>query len=264
MKKKSLIFVVTLLCVTKLFSQSFTSYFNDGEVGENKNYIYFYKGDKKEVKGIVRVKSPFLGKQKVEADGVEYNISTVQFYKSGEDFYGNIYNATNRNSFARRILKGKVNYYESESAVYNAPAMGPNGQFMGGGGYSTRVDRYYNKGFGPMKKANYENLVVDLVDNQESLLLLQSYKKVRNREIFTYVFAAAATLGGLLTAFEGTGEMKSGYNFDTNRYETYEEKKIKPVNLTIGLLGLTTGIINYFTSKKKYRYLEDSIQVYNN
>lgn len=252
-----LVCLVGLLLGTTMFAQD-----SIPKVDESKNFLMFYGGGIKYVDGLIRTKSPFFKKSYFEVNDQKYDLASVQFYNNSGSFYGNTYQANGANVFAERILRGKVNYFEAITTGYSAPMMNANGQFSGGGSYSKK-SRYYNKGFGPLKKANYANLANDLVDNQESMLLLQRYNKVSNREVIIYVIAGIATVAGILTAGEKTGEQNENFNPSTGRYETQDEYKLKPVNLTIGLIGFTTCIVNYFKSKKKYDYLEDAIYMYN-
>lgn len=254
---KLLICLIGLFCVTGIYAQD-----SIPKIDESKNFLYFYGGLVNYIDGAIRIKSPWFKSSYFEVNGQKFDIGAVQFYKNGVSFYGNTFQANQRNVFARRVLKGKVNYYEGLTEVSSAPMMNANGMYMGGGSY-TKTTRYYNKGFGPLKRAKYQNLIEDLVDNQESVLLLQKYNKVRKKEILVYIISGIATVAGLLTAFEGTGEYEESYNFETNRYETTEKQNIKPLNLTIGLVGMITGTVNYFKSKKKYEYLEDAIYTYN-
>lgn len=258
MKKKILKSLLLLLIGTNVFAQD-----SIPKTDGSKNLLYFYGGKIKYIDGLIRTREPWFKSSYFKlSSGEEIEFSKIQFYNDGSGFYGNTKTANQTNSFAQRILKGKVNYFEELIEVSSAPMMGANGMWMGGGS-STKIRRFYNRGYGPLKKANYDNLVEDLVDNQESMLLLANYKKIRDRKVLIYVISGIASVAGLLTAFEGTGEYEESYNFETNRNETTEKYNVKPLNLTIGIVGIITGFVNYYKSRRNSEKLEDAIYAYN-
>ena len=100
--------------------------------------------------------------------------SDVKFYKNSEGFFANTMNLDfiERVGFAKRVVRGNINLFKEES-VSNTMMMGPNGM-MGSMGPNHFVDYYYNiNEFDDLKKANYKNLKIDLISNQNSMFHLQ-------------------------------------------------------------------------------------------
>lgn len=78
-----------------------------------------------------------------------------------------------------------------------------------------------------------------------------------------HVVVASKTVLDLRTAFEKTENAMTSYNFKTNNYESYDKTVLKPVNLTIGLLGLATMITTYLIYRKRKSFIKDSISIHN-
>lgn len=62
---------------------------------------------------------------------------------------------------------------------------------MTGGYGGTKIIDYYNKGFGDLKKATYENLRTDLSDKPEAQLYLDKYNKMRKTQNILYATSGA-------------------------------------------------------------------------
>lgn len=258
-----LIFSLFLLSIVKVFAQETV------DKSENKNFIELISGEIFYFNEYIETTKPFFGESKLKVGDRKYEFSQVKSYRNGSEYFvstNGVYGACT--DFAERINIGKINTYRAFETVYNpgSPMMGTGGGMMMsyGGGTSTKEVYYYNKGNSQLKKMIYDNLVNDLVENQESMILLQSYKKARNKEALWYVIGGVAVLGGALTASEKTGNTTTEFNFETGNTETVDEYKFKPLNFGIAVGGLITIAINYWTSKNKNKYLKQAVFQYNN
>lgn len=234
---------------------------------ENKNFIQLKTGAIFYFNSYIEKTQPFLGSSKLKVEGNEYDLDDVESYKVGTQFYKStdaVFGACT--SFAERIDVGKINIYKSYHTVYNAgaPMMGVGGGMMMtyGGGASTKEVYYYNKGNFPLKSMTYDNLVDDLVENQESMILLQTYKKAKNKEILWYVIGGAAAIGGILTAGEKTGDTVTEFDPQFGLQEK-DEVGLKPLNFGIAVGGLITIAINYLANRDNPNYLQEAIHKYN-
>jgi hypothetical protein len=234
---------------------------------ENRNFIQLKSGEIFYFDSYIEKTNPFLGSSKLKVLDQEFKLADVDYYKTGTQFFANTDRVIGAcTDVAERIDVGKINIYRSFQTVYNAgaPMMGAGGMMMSyGGGASTKEVFYYTKGTSPLKSMNYNNLAEDLVENQESMILLQTYKKAENRKVLWYVIGGAAFLGGAITGFEKTGETNTGYNFETGRTETVDEVKIKPLNFSIAVAGMITIAVNYLTHRKNGNYLKQAVYSYN-
>lgn len=260
MKNKYLLLILIL--------QSVIAFAQNSELNKNnKNFIHLKNGSIFYFNNYIEKSEPVFGTSKLKVEGKEYSLKDVQFYKNGTQFFANTAGASNAcTELAERIEIGKLNVYKSYKSVYvpNAAPVGMGfGNFGGFGGTSSIKEvLYYNKNNSPLKKVNYTNLAQELVDNQESMIRLQLYKKAQTREILLYIVGTAAMFGGILTASEKTGKTSTSFT-PGQGFEEVDETKIKPANLTIGLLGFTLNVVNYFVHRNKKKYLRQAIDQYN-
>lgn len=240
------------IIIYMLLSIQFTAYAQEFNT-TSKHFIYKYNGEIINAKSI-DYKAPLFKKSYLQYDGHEMDTKEVQFYQVEHGFFINLKNI--RKGFAERIIKGKINLYEqtTTTTTWTNNGFGPGMPMT-----TTNTTRYYNFGFGEVKTANYDNLMTDMQDNAKSIEHLSKYQKTKNRRTIWYVIGGAAMLGGMLTAIEKTGESY----FDTQQFETVEETKIKPVNLTIGLAGFATIIATAINSRKKPDYIKEAVLIYN-
>lgn len=242
MKKK-----IRLLTILMTISIS-----NAQEIDENKNFIY--KNDETILYGkTISHNTPPLKGNYFKIDSLTIKSKDVRFYKSGEYFYGNTQNS--QSSFAIRIIKGRINYYELSSS-YSAPAFTQVG-FGGGFVQGSNSSYYYSRGFNTLKAANYENLSIDLKDNLESINYLNKHQDAKKKRTLAYV------LGGILTSGKKTGETTTSFNYMTGAFETVDKTELRPLNLTIGLVGFGVVVATALSSKKKKQYIQKAIEVYN-
>lgn len=235
---------------------------------ENRNFIQLKSGEIFYFDSYIEKTNPFLGYSKLKVLDQEFRLADVDYYKTGTQFFANTDRIVGAcTDIAERIDIGKINIYRSFQTVYNAgaPMMGTGGGMMMtyGGGTSTKEVFYYTKGTSPLKSMNYNNLTEDLVENQESMILLQTYKKAENRKVLWYVIGGAAFLGGAFTGFEKTGEMDTRYNFETGQTETVEGSRIKPVNFGFAVAGMITITVNYLVHRKDGDYLKKAVYAFN-
>lgn len=168
---------------------------NAQEIDENKNFIY--KNDETILYGkTISHNTPPLKGNYFKIDSLTIKSKDVRFYKSGEYFCGNTQNS--QSSFAIRIIKGGINYYELSSS-YSAPAF-TQGGFGGGFVQGSNSSYYYNRGFNTLKAANYENLSIDLKDNLESINYLNKHQDAKKKRTLAYVLGGIAALVGILTS----------------------------------------------------------------
>ena len=249
--KKALPLLIILLAYTISNAQ---------EIDESKNFIYKTDGSVLYGKSI-SFKTPLLKANYFELDNLTIKSKEVKFYKSGEDFFGNT--QSSGSNFARRIIKGKINYYKLTTSSYSAPMPNPGGMGFYGGGSTTSESFYYNTGYNTLKVADYENLSVDLQSNSESIVYLDKFKNAKTKRTLAYVFGGIAAVAGILTAGKKTGETTNSFNPNTGNFETTDVMEIRPVNLAIGLLGFGTVAVTALTGKKKKEYIRKAIEVYN-
>ena len=234
---------------------------NAQEIDESKNFIY--KTDGSIVYGKhLSYKTPVFKENYFDLDSLKIKSKNVKFYKFGEDFFGSIQEG--RSSFARRTIKGKINYYTLTNIHYAAPI--PNAGGFGGmtsGTTTTNNSYYYNTDYNSLKVANYENLSIDLQSNSESIVYLKKYHNAKKKRTIAYVLGGIAMVAGILTAAEKTGETTNSFNPNTGNFETSDVTKLRPVNLAIGLIGFGTIVTTIISSKKKKQYIQKAIEVYN-
>ena len=234
---------------------------NAQEIDESKNFIYKTDGSILYGKHI-SYQTPVFKENYFNLDSLTIKSKDVKFYKSGEVFFGSIQNG--KSSFARRTIKGKINYYELTGTSYSTPI--PNAGGFGGPvsfGGTTANSYYYNTGFNSLKIANYENLSIDLQGNSKSIVYLKKYHNAKKKRTIAYVLGGVAMVVGTLTAAKKTGETTNSYNPNTGRYETTDVTELRPVNLAIGLAGFGTIITNLISSQKKKQYIQKAIEVFN-
>ncbi|WP_139957054.1 hypothetical protein [Flavicella sediminum] len=230
------------------------------EIDTNRNFVFKTNGEI--VYGrYITSKNPIFKKDYLVIDDQKILNTEVQFYKSDSGFFGRV--GKGNAGFAERIVKGKVNFFEQISTSYAAPMPMAGGFGMSMGRTSTTITNYYNKGFESLKLANYDNLIIDLKDNAESVVYLEKFHKAKGKRTLAYVLGGIAMVAGILTASKKTGETTRGYNQDTNRIEDMPVTELKPVNLAIGLAGFGTIIATYLSSRKKRDYVRKAIEVYN-
>ena len=239
MKKTPLIAIIILMN-NILFAQ------------EKKDFTYLFSGEKiysNNVKYVTKKlsKSYFLVSDRAIAN------SDVKFYKNSEGFFANTMNLDfiERVGFAKRVVRGNINLFKEES-VSNTMMMGPNGM-MGSMGPNHFVDYYYNiNEFDDLKKANYKNLKIDLISNQNSMFHLQKFKSVNQRKTILYIVGGIIMTAGVATLINKTSNIPQGE----------ETPNVTGSAVIIGI-GFGTLVTNYLTTRNRHKHIKNAIEQFN-
>ncbi len=242
---KRIIFITITLFVIVFNIQS-------QEVDETKDYVYTKQDEIKYAKR-VSYKKPFLGTGYLLVDSVKYKTNEVKFYKNMTGFHANtaFYPGLSTGGFAERIAKGKINLFNKEVSTYNPGFMGPNGMMTGGGYYGGSI-QYYNKEFGPLKRAKYRYLVEDLQDNDSSMAFLTKHKKRRNTSTAFFIAGATVALVGLVGFIKKTDNIDPTPNPDTTG------------NTILMGAGVGTMLVGSVIVMSGPDLIQDAIHEYNN
>ena len=235
---------------------------------ENKhNYFIVNQSNEIIVGSNIDYVKPFFGSAYIQIDSKQIQPYSVKFYKNEEGFYANTQNisATGISDFSQRVKKGKINLYETvktnRSSMYlnsASPTFGPGAYGSRGtisGGISTTIIKnYYNIGFGPLKKADYTNLSLDLASNPESMLHLEKYKSVKNTQTILFVVGGVTLIGGIATLINKTKD-----------WDGTDATPEPNVTANIISIGIGTGCFwaSYFISFSKPKHLRNAIMTYN-
>ena len=221
----------------------------------NNNYIYTYKNDI--IYGrIIEFEEPFIGFPiYMLVDSEKYSLNEIKFYKNETGFHANTKNTgiSNSSNFIERMRKGKINLYERTSNYNPGYFNSSTGTYSGGLG-TVSIINYYNIGFGDLKKANYQNLTIDLADNPESLIYLEKYKSIKDKQKLLYIVGGAAIIGGFATLINKTKD-----------WDGTDSEPEPNVTGNIVVIGIGAGCfwVSYFMSFSKPKYLRKAIDEYN-
>lgn len=220
------------------------------QVDESKSFVYLYSDSI--LYGKVEYKPTLFGENYFLIDSKKISVDNVKFYKADTIFYANTKDITllGYSYFAIRIVKGKLNLFEEIKTNYQPPMMNMAGGMTGGGVTSTTY-AYYNKGYGPLKKAKYLNLVSDLSDNTKSLNYLNKFKKARNIESILYAAGGATFIIGVISLIKKTANIPEVAKPNTSG--------------SFALMGGGAGcmLAGYVFSISKYNHLKKAINEYN-
>jgi len=97
---------------------------------------------------------------------------------------------------------------------------------------------FYNKGFEQLKKANYNNLIVDLAGNSTSVALLKKYKSSKLLPRVFYIVDGVIAVGGVINLYNGTKK-------DAN--PKFTDKQIRKAETVMGI-GVGTIMIGTIIS----------------
>ena len=104
---------------------------------------------------------------------------------------------------------------------------------------------------------------IDLKDNLESINYLNKHQDAKKKRTLAYVLGGIAALVGILTSGKKTGETTTSFNYMTGAFETVDKTELRPLNLTIVLVGLGEVAATALSSKKKKQYIQKAIELYN-
>jgi len=197
---------------------------------------------------------PFLASSYIMLDSIKYKLNSIKFYNNSDGFFANISLKGGFSSrFAERIEKGRINLYENwvSSPGHMAPTGFNGGMMMMGGGRSKI--QYYNKEWGDLKKASYKNLIVDLADNEESMLFLKKYKIKRTTANIFYIVGGAIALTSIYNLYQGTKQ------YSTHPYTDKQRKRTESI-IFVGLGTVMVGSIITFGSGNN---IKKAIEAYN-
>lgn len=242
--------------IEKVNSLSSSSYLKNIIENTKEDYIYTYSGDI--IKGEnISFENSDNGQIYFKIDSFKLAASKVKFFNYNDQLWANtqfVHNAREI-EFARRLYKGRMNYYEKEVTstlktfedleIHTSVMMAAVSERK-----NKEIFAYYNKGFGDLKKVSYKNLMVDLSDNMESMKYLYQYKTLQNGSTTLFIVGVSAILYGF------TYEILRG-----NRDENISGfNKIVPV-ISIGL-GLASIWGRSNLSQKKSKALAKAIESY--
>ena len=225
--------------------------FADSVEKVNLNFVYTFTGQV--IKGNnIELKYGQLAIPYLLVDSNNISLNEVKFYKTNEEFLANTnyINLLGNNSFSKRKIAGRINLYETFK-LRSSP-----GHFNSStGSYSSGMiiinsKSYYNKGFNDLKRINYKNLSIDLVDNSTSTHYLNKYQ---TRNIAQWVLGIAGgvlTIGGLMVVMDNNGG-----NFDPADVP-YEALSVAGVGMVFCCLSLYFNI-------SKFEYIKKAINTYN-
>jgi len=219
----------------------------------SKGFIHLFSGETIPVDNVQQESKTFSGSYFMVGEK-KYKNEEVQFYKNERGFFGNIkeLSFTGSSVFAERYVAGNINLFDKEFTSMQAPTIGAGGMMTGGLGVNSTVSYYYNKGeFGSLKKSNYKNLKVDLKDNLDSMVHLNKFKSVSQRETLLYI------LGG--------GIMAVGVGLLINNTTDVPEDVTPKLGGSFAVIGIGFGTIitNYLTTVNKHEHIEKAIKLYN-
>lgn len=243
--------IIFLLVCTHLIAQE--------KIDESKYFIHTYDGEIIYTK-YIDYKTPLFKRNYFKINGEKIEERVVKFYRAENGFFGNIKDFGG--GFAERIIKGKINLFEHIN-TYTTNVPNANGFGSPMMTTNTVVNRYYNSGYNSLKVADYENLSVELASNSKSIEILNDFHTAKKKRVMWYVIGGVATVVGILTAGKKTGEYERTFNHNTGWYENTPVTEIRPVNLTIGLLGFATVVGTYISSLKKKDHIKKAIMIYN-
>jgi len=178
---------------------------------------------------------------------------TVKFFKNYDGFFANMkhLNFSGSSSFVKREIAGNINLFSRERITYTN-MMGANGMMMFNPSPNLTISYYYNKGtFGELKKSNYKNLKIDLSDNIKSMVQLNKFKKVKQRETLLYILGSAVMTVGVVSLINKTGDVPENITPKTSG------------SFVIIGVGFGTLITNYLTTKNKHDHIKNAINIYN-
>lgn len=253
MKKKLLLLGTLLLIQISVKSQI--------KKGTFENYVLEYSGEITHAKKVI-YNTAIFKENYISADTVKFDPRNVRFFYNENGFYANTkrLNTFGTIGFTERIIEGNVNLYEKEltynyNTGFNNVGYGTIGGVVNFGLTTENISniRYYNIGFRELKRVNYQNLSEDLSDNLESMLHLDTYKKVKKRERLFYIIGTTMIFTG--AHFYIKDNRKSG---SSDRWEKPTKR-----GLTIALLGFGTNVVNYILGKGKDEHIINAIETYN-
>ncbi|MBG6235869.1 hypothetical protein IWX76_002450 [Pedobacter sp. CAN_A7] len=229
------------------------------QIDESRNFVYFYSDSVVYGKNI-RLRYDFFNSLQLRVDSKPVTLRQVKFFKNDEGFFANLkgIGIWQHDGLAERIMEGRVNLYQERpyrtltdhySELNNA----------------REINTFYNKGYGDLKKTNYNNLRVDMADHAESMAFLENYRKRVKTGQKLYIAAGASVVAALATFLvSGKNDLHqaSSGSFPGN---AGFKKNTGNMALSIGLFGVGAGLAYgaYSSNNSGMGNLEKAIDAYN-
>lgn len=232
MRKKITLLLACLLIISGAYSQ--------GNKNKDENFVYLFDGTLIHEKK-VELKFELPSSQIIMAGTQKFNDSQVKFYQGSQGYFANIkeFNLLKISFFAKRISAGKINLFEFTQSSVGSRA-----------GSTFKKIHYFNSEFEDIKKVTYANLKSALSDNEESMRLLNEYKKLNTAGTVLKISGGVITAGFALMFINKTIKNKNNP----------EPKSTKPEFMGIigGCLISGVGVMLEFPKAKKLRQACDA------
>ncbi|SDJ55575.1 hypothetical protein SAMN04487898_103244 [Pedobacter sp. ok626] len=227
------------------------------QVHESRKFLYLYS-DSIIYAADIKLRPDFLGAMQLRADSKRVKMEQVKFFNNEDGFFANTKRLKfgSSPSFSERIVEGRINVFQE---ITYDPFFYERGYGRRDRRYSHRdrrleainLNMYYNKGYGDLKKVNYNNLKKDMTDHAASMDLLESYNKSLRTSRLLYTAAGASIVAGMITFLTNASANGKG---GTASFAS-----------SFALLGLGTGFAlgGYSVSLSGNRHLENAIDEYN-
>ncbi|MBN2612623.1 MAG: hypothetical protein JXB00_13795 [Bacteroidales bacterium] len=238
--------------IIKVFSLVTSYNFISRHKNMNDDFIFTYSG-KVYTGDSITFSNTEDGLLNILIDKITLLSSNVKFFKYNDQLWANTQRVhfLRKNNFARRVHGGRINYYERNELDFNS---GIN-ELSLQSSYMTMIYTvnkqsehftYYNKGVDNLKKVNYENLIVDLNDNAESMNYLQQSRVLQ--------FESALLFIG------GVGTMIYGFSQAVKKNNPYSAELYRIVPfVSVGLVAVWGA---HLLSEKKSKKLKRAIEIY--
>lgn len=230
------------------------------QVDESRNFVYLYSGSVIYGKNI-RLRHDFFNSLQLRVDSKPITLQKIKFFKNDEGFFANTkgQDALGQIRLSQRIIAGKINLYQERpyttfldhtSQVHNERG----------------IKTFYNKGYGDLKKANYNNLKIDMADHAESMDLLENYRKNVNTSNKLYIAAGASAVASLVTFLVGAkDDYKQASDGSSHGRTGNLRGRNGTLKVSMGLFGVGAGLAigGYSTNRSGLRKLEGAFDAYN-
>lgn len=209
--------VISLLVINPIYCQS--------------HFIELNGGEKIHVTSLELIQEKYEKPYLKSDKGDIYTIDQISSFQNDDGYFILNTLTKNRNDFAKRVLNGRIAIYK-----YDLTA-----NYIQTGQNNSRDYFAYQKYDSPLKQMIYENLIVDLSNNPESMRVLNKIKRAKNISPFYYVFGGVCIL-------------TSGVLFNTNQSD---------LTTPLFLTGVGFFSIPWIINAKRQKRMQDAIKIYN-
>lgn len=236
------------------------------QVDESKNFLYLYSDSVIFAKRI-SLRADVFNTLQLRADSRRVSTDRVKFFNNQDGFFANTRQVTfgRRSAFSERIIEGRINLYQQ---LAYEPYRYEN-EYGYGSRYSrpetVEMNMYYNKGYGDLKKVNYNNLKQDMADRAESMDLLKRYRKNINTARTLYIAGGASVVAGLVTFLVNGKNSQKAFNhpFGGPNYTVPDIKTNTTASFSLLGAGAGLAIGGALVHMGAVRHLEDAVDAYN-